>query len=100
LWAALKSRATVALTMHGTPRALVIEVEEGDLERALELTRRVRIGHNMPLDRRPFGLSLYGHLAAFLAKSLDLTQRGPSASSLDGAAPTMRTDPKPISCPH
>ena len=42
LWAALKSRATVALTMHGTPRALVIEVEEGDLERALELTRRVR----------------------------------------------------------
>jgi len=93
--------------VHGTADTLVAVEEARSLARrarAISLPHAVYlcegIGHNMPLDRRPFGLSLYGHLAAFLAKSLDLTQRGPGASSLDGAAPTMRTDPEPISCPH
>lgn len=42
LWRALRRNATVALTANGVPKAIVIGVEEGDLERALEVTRRVR----------------------------------------------------------
>lgn len=42
LWRALRHNATVALTANGVPKALVIGVEEGDLERALDVARRVR----------------------------------------------------------
>lgn len=42
LWRALRRNATVALTANGVPKALVIAVEDGDLERALDLARRVR----------------------------------------------------------
>jgi acetyl esterase/lipase len=93
--------------VHGAADTLV------GVEEARSLARRARaislphavyicegVGHNMPLDRRPLGQSLYRHLAAFLAKSLDLTQRGPGASSLDGTAPTVHTDPESILCPH
>ncbi len=42
LWRALRRNTTVALTANGVPKALVIGVEEGDLERALDVARRVR----------------------------------------------------------
>lgn len=42
LWRALRRNMTVALTANGVPKALVIGVEEGDLERALDVARRVR----------------------------------------------------------
>ncbi len=42
LWKALRKNGTVALTANGVPRALVIGVDEGDLEKALEVARRVR----------------------------------------------------------
>ena len=42
LWRALRRNVTVALTSNGVPRALVISIDEGDLERALDVARRVR----------------------------------------------------------
>ena len=42
LWKALQKNGTVALTANGVPRALLIGVDEGDLEKALEVARRVR----------------------------------------------------------
>jgi len=42
LWRALRRNDTVALTANGVPKALVIGVEDGDLERALDVARRVR----------------------------------------------------------
>ena len=42
LWKALRSDTTIALTANGVPKALVIGVEENDLETALLVARRVR----------------------------------------------------------
>lgn len=89
--------------VHGTADTLV------GVEEARSLARRARtislphavyicegIGHNMPLDRRPLGQSLYHHLAVFLAKAHDLTQRGPDASRV----PALHTDQDAIPCPR
>ncbi len=42
LWNALRGDTTVALTANGVPKALVIGVEQNDLETALYVARRVR----------------------------------------------------------
>ena len=64
LWSALRRNLTVALTANGVPKALVISIEEGDLERALDVTRRVRAqlaASRMREDARRRGLD---HLSA------------------------------------
>lgn len=42
LWEALASRDTVALVGDGAPRALLLEIPDGDLEGTLEVLRRTR----------------------------------------------------------
>jgi len=42
MWKALKADGTVAITANGVPRAIVIEVEEGDVELAAQVARRVK----------------------------------------------------------
>lgn len=42
VWKALAEHDTVALVGEGGPRALLVEIENGDLELALETLRRVR----------------------------------------------------------
>lgn len=42
LWSALAARETVALVGDGAPRALLLEIPDGDLEGTLEVVRRAR----------------------------------------------------------
>jgi hypothetical protein len=42
LWRALRRDKAVALAVNGTPKALVLEVEEGDVEAMVTLVRRIR----------------------------------------------------------
>ncbi len=42
VWQALKKSDAIALTANGTPRAIMFEIEEGNLEGALQVLRRVR----------------------------------------------------------
>ncbi|MFN2433570.1 MAG: hypothetical protein ABR599_12295 [Gemmatimonadota bacterium] len=42
VWQALRESDAVAIVSNGEPRALMLEIEGGDLEGALELVRRVR----------------------------------------------------------
>lgn len=42
----------------------------------------------------------YQHLAVFLVKSLDLTQRGPGAAALDSTVQALHSDPESVPCPR
>jgi hypothetical protein len=42
VWEALRANEAVALLSNGEPRALMFEIEEGDIATALEVLRRVR----------------------------------------------------------
>jgi predicted esterase len=76
--------------VHGTAdRSIPVEEARAILKRARAVGLRHEayicsdIGHNAPLDRRPFGVSLYDRLAAFLS-------RGANAPVVHDAIP----------CPH
>ena len=42
VWEALSKYGAVAILSNGTPRAIMLDVEDGDVEGTLELVRRVR----------------------------------------------------------
>lgn len=42
VWEALQSDDAVAIVSNGQPRALMLEIENGDVNGALELVRRIR----------------------------------------------------------
>jgi len=42
LWKKLRGNATVALTANGVPRALVIGIEDGDVEAAVRIVTRAK----------------------------------------------------------
>lgn len=42
VWEALAGSEAVALVANGEPRALMLEIESGDIDTALQLVRRVR----------------------------------------------------------
>lgn len=42
VWAALEKNGALAIVANGEPRALMLEIEKGDLDGALQLIRRVR----------------------------------------------------------
>lgn len=57
------------------------------------------LGHNVPLDRRPGGQSLYDRLAAFLHEEMELERIGtPLTHSQRPATPAP--DLRPVPCPH
>src|SRR5256885_14250504 len=42
VWDALDASEAVAILANGEPRALLLEIEDGDVERTMQLVRRVR----------------------------------------------------------
>jgi hypothetical protein len=42
LWRALRRDKAVALAVNGAPKALVLEVEDGDVESLVDLVRQIR----------------------------------------------------------
>ena len=57
------------------------------------------LGHNVPLDRRPAGMSLYDHLAEFLFAQMDLAHLGRRPHAGGRALSNVRSDVRPIPCP-
>jgi acetyl esterase/lipase len=60
------------------------------------------LGHNVPLDRRPAGTSLYRHLAEFLHANMDLTSLGrrPRRKSPRMQWQNAPTESPAVPCPH
>ncbi|MEK6322288.1 MAG: alpha/beta hydrolase [Acidobacteriota bacterium] len=57
------------------------------------------LGHNVPLDRRPAGVSLYHRLADFLYEQMDLSHLGRKAQARRRVLSNAQSDMRPIPCP-
>jgi acetyl esterase/lipase len=57
------------------------------------------LGHNVPLDRRPAGVSLYYRLAKFLYEQMDLAYTGQRANQRRPVPSRARSEIRPIPCP-
>lgn len=58
------------------------------------------LGHNVPLDRRPGGVSLYDRLAGFLYRHLDLSNTGRALRRPAPAPASAVLDPRSVPCPR
>ena len=57
------------------------------------------LGHNVPLDRRPSGTSLYHRLATFLHRHLDLSNLGRKPREHGQQRTESRYSPRSLECP-
>lgn len=57
------------------------------------------LGHNVPLDRRPAGVSLYQRLAEFLYEQMDLSHLGRKVQARRPVLSKVQSDVRPIPCP-
>jgi acetyl esterase/lipase len=57
------------------------------------------LGHNVPLDRRPAGVSLYHRLASFLYKQMDLSHLGRKVRAYRRVLSKAQSEIQPIPCP-
>jgi len=60
------------------------------------------LGHLVPLDRRPAGVSLYGHLAQFLYQNIDIVNLGRPVSQRRSTAQNRnaKADLRAVQCPR
>jgi acetyl esterase/lipase len=57
------------------------------------------LGHNVPLDRRPGGVSIYHRLAAFLHRHLDLSRIGRKPETRQREPSRAGVDTRAVPCP-
>lgn len=57
------------------------------------------LGHNVPLDRRPAGMSLYQRLAEFLYEQMALSHLGQKVQARRRVPSNVKSDVRPIPCP-
>lgn len=58
------------------------------------------LGHNVPLDRRPGGVSIYHRLAAFLHQHLDLSRIGRKPETRQREPSRAGADTRAVPCPR
>ena len=64
-----------------------------------EITVCEGLGHNVPLDRRPAGVSLYHRIARFFYEHLDLSHVGQRFTPPQRIKSNEKTDILSITCP-